>query len=208
MTERSRKDNMQRTRILIVGAGLAGLALARALRQAGLASEVIEREAGWEVAGTGMFLPANGVRALRALGLAEAVAARAADIPRQRLLDHRGRLLAEIDLGDLWGDLGPCLALPRADLHQVLRENVPVRLGHTIRSLERLDGPVQVTFDDDSSGEFDLVVGPTACAPRSGGWPSTIGRRFRSASTAGGSSPPAHRRPPHGRSCSAGEPRS
>jgi FAD-dependent urate hydroxylase len=36
---------------------------------------------------------------------------------------------------------------------------VPVRLGHTIRSLERLDGPVQVTFDDGSSGEFDLVVG-------------------------------------------------
>ena len=34
-----------------------------------------------------------------------------------------------------------------------------MRLGHTIRSLERLDGPVQVTFNDGSSGEFDLVVG-------------------------------------------------
>jgi 2-polyprenyl-6-methoxyphenol hydroxylase-like FAD-dependent oxidoreductase len=150
---------MQRTRILIVGAGLAGLALARALRQAGLASEVIEREAGWEVAGTGMYLPANGVRALRALGLEGAVAARAAEIPRQRLLDHRGRLLADIDLRQLWGDVGSCLALPRADLHRVLRENVPVRLSRTIRSLEQLDGPVQVTFDDGSSGEFDLVVG-------------------------------------------------
>jgi FAD-dependent urate hydroxylase len=150
---------MQRTRILIVGAGLAGLALARALRQAGLASEVIEREAGWEVAGTGMYLPANGVRALRALGLEGAVAAQAAEIPRQRLLDHRGRLLADIDLHQLWGDVGSCLALPRADLHRVLRENVPVRLSRTIRSLEQLDGPVQVTFDDGSPGEFDLVVG-------------------------------------------------
>jgi FAD-dependent urate hydroxylase len=36
---------------------------------------------------------------------------------------------------------------------------VPVRLGRTIGSLERLDGPVQVTFDDGSGGEFDLVVG-------------------------------------------------
>jgi 2-polyprenyl-6-methoxyphenol hydroxylase-like FAD-dependent oxidoreductase len=54
-------------RILIVGAGPAGLALARALAQAGFAPELIERQASWGVAGTGMYLPANGVRALRAL---------------------------------------------------------------------------------------------------------------------------------------------
>jgi FAD-dependent urate hydroxylase len=146
-------------RILIVGAGLAGLALTRALRQAGFAPQLIEREAGWSDAGTGMYLPANGVRALRALGLQNTVAARAASITRQRLLDHRGRLLADIDLHRLWGDVGPCLALPRADLHQVLREDVPVQLGRTVRSLEHPDGPVGVTFDDGSSGEFDLVVG-------------------------------------------------
>ena len=64
---------MNHHRILIVGAGLAGLSLARALRQAGLAPQVIEREPGWGVAGTGMYLPANGVRALRTLGLEGAV---------------------------------------------------------------------------------------------------------------------------------------
>ena len=146
-------------RILIVGAGLAGLALARALRQVGLAPQVIEREAGWGVAGTGMYLPANGVRALRALGLEDAVAARGTRIPRQRLLDHRGHLLADIDLQQLWGSVGPCLALPRTELHQILREGVPVQLGRTIRSLENLDGPVQVGFDDGSGGDYDLVVG-------------------------------------------------
>jgi FAD-dependent urate hydroxylase len=146
-------------RILIVGAGLAGLALARALGQAGFAPELIERQASWEVAGTGMYLPANGVRALRALDLEAAVAARAALIPHQRLLDHRGRLLARIDLQRLWGDVGSCLALTRADLHEVLREGVAVRMGETVRSLDHLEGPVQVTLDDGSSGEFDLVVG-------------------------------------------------
>jgi 2-polyprenyl-6-methoxyphenol hydroxylase-like FAD-dependent oxidoreductase len=83
---------MKHHRILIVGAGLAGLALARALGQAGLTPELVEREAGWDIAGTGMYLPANGVRALRALGLEDAVTARAAPISHQRLLDHRGRL--------------------------------------------------------------------------------------------------------------------
>jgi len=150
---------MKQCRILIVGAGLAGLALARALGHAGFTPELLEREPCWDIAGTGIFLPANGARALRALGLEEAVTARAAPIPHQRLLDHRGRLLADIDLHQLWGEVGPCLALPRADLHQVLREDMPVRLGQSVRSLDRLDGPVQVTLDDGSAGEFDLVVG-------------------------------------------------
>ena len=150
---------MRGARILVVGAGLAGLALARALGRAGFAPELIEREAGWEAAGTGMYLPANGVRALGALGLEQAVAARAAPITRQRLLDHHGRLLAEIDLDGLWGDVGACLALPRADLHQVLRDGVAVRMGRTIASLEHLDGPVEVTFDDGRRDSYDLVVG-------------------------------------------------
>jgi FAD-dependent urate hydroxylase len=150
---------MEHCRILIVGGGLAGLALARALRQAGFAPELIEREAAWDVAGTGMYLPANGVRALRALALDQAVAARAAEIPHQRLLDRRGRRLATIDLRQLWGALGPCLALPRAELHKVLRDGVLVRLGRSVRSLDHLDGPVGVTFDDGNGGEFDLVVG-------------------------------------------------
>jgi FAD-dependent urate hydroxylase len=150
---------MHGARILVVGAGLAGLALARALGRAGFAPELIEREAGWGAAGTGMYLPANGVRALGALGLGEAVAARAVPITHQRLLDHHGRLLAEIDLDGLWGDVGPCLALPRADLHAVLREGVAVGMGRTVASLEQLDGPVRVTFDDGRQDRYDLVVG-------------------------------------------------
>jgi 2-polyprenyl-6-methoxyphenol hydroxylase-like FAD-dependent oxidoreductase len=150
---------MDEARVLVVGAGLAGLALARALGRAGFAPEVVEREAAWSDAGTGMYLPANGVRALGALGLEEAVSARAATITRQRLLDHHGRLLVEIDLDGFWGDVGACLALPRADLHQVLREGVPVRMGRTVRSLERLDGPVEVRFDGGGTEVFDLVVG-------------------------------------------------
>jgi FAD-dependent urate hydroxylase len=78
---------------------------------------------------------------------------------RQRLLDHRGHLLADIDLHQLWGSVGPCLALPRTELHQILREGVPVQLGRTIRSLENLDRPVQVGFDDGSGTDSDLVVG-------------------------------------------------
>jgi FAD-dependent urate hydroxylase len=150
---------MERLRILVVGAGLAGLAVARSLGRAGFEPEVIDRVAGWDVAGTGIYLPANGVRALRALGLERAVTDQGAEITRQQFRNHRGRLLGEVDLRAFWGQVGPCLGLHRADLHAVLREGVPVRLGRTVTALERVDGPVGVAFDDGRGGDYDLVVG-------------------------------------------------
>jgi FAD-dependent urate hydroxylase len=68
-------------RILVVGAGIAGLGVARALRQFGFAADVVERDPAWAPTGAGIYLPGNAVRALRALGLDSAVAERAALIP-------------------------------------------------------------------------------------------------------------------------------
>ncbi|MBA2553957.1 MAG: FAD-dependent monooxygenase [Geodermatophilaceae bacterium] len=56
-------------RILVVGAGIAGLAAARALRGWGAAVEIVERAAGPTSEGAGVYLPGNAVRALHALGL-------------------------------------------------------------------------------------------------------------------------------------------
>jgi FAD-dependent urate hydroxylase len=146
-------------RILVVGAGLAGLALARALRQAGFDPEVVDRVGAFADVGAGIYLPANAARALRALGLEEAVAGRAATIGHQRFRNHHGRLLGEVDLHGFWGRLGPCLALHRAELHAVLRDGVAVQLGRGVQALERVEGPVEVGFDDGRQAAYDLVVG-------------------------------------------------
>jgi salicylate hydroxylase len=50
-------------RIAIVGAGMAGLALALALRRRGLSPEVVERRDGWSEHGAGIYLVGNAVRA-------------------------------------------------------------------------------------------------------------------------------------------------
>ena len=60
---------MSETRVLVIGAGIAGLSFARAARYRDLAVEVIERAVGWDPVGAGMYLPANAVRALQQLGL-------------------------------------------------------------------------------------------------------------------------------------------
>jgi len=148
-------------RILIVGGGIAGLATARMLVRIGLSPEVIEREPVWRAAGTGIYLPGNATRALRALGVEVQLASMAVEIPRQRFCDHRGRLLCEVDVAKLWAGVGPCLALGRAALHELLREaagDVPIRLGLSMEQLVQRDGIVSVELSDGTSGEYDLVV--------------------------------------------------
>jgi 2-polyprenyl-6-methoxyphenol hydroxylase-like FAD-dependent oxidoreductase len=150
------------SRILIVGGGIAGLALGRALREQGLVPEIIERAASWPAGGTGLYLPGNGVRALGALGLADKVLARAVCMSHQRILDHTGRQLAEVELAKIWKPVGLCVGIARSELHRILLEGaagVPMRLGTTLSALSQSDDEVNVTFADGSSGTYDLVVG-------------------------------------------------
>jgi 2-polyprenyl-6-methoxyphenol hydroxylase-like FAD-dependent oxidoreductase len=150
------------TRILIVGGGIAGLALGRALRDQGIVPEIIERAASWPTGGTGLYLPGNGVRALSALGLADKLMARAVRVSHQRILDHSGRRLAEIELSKLWDPVGPCVGIARGELHGILVEGaagVPIRLGTTLTTLSQEDDQVEVSFADGSTGTYDLVVG-------------------------------------------------
>jgi FAD-dependent urate hydroxylase len=157
-----RESSPRDARVLIVGAGVAGLAAARALGSAGFLPELVEREPAWSHAGAGIYLPGNAARALRALGLERNVVERAVEIPTQRFCDARGRLLLEVDVAALWNGVGPCLALHRADLHAALLEGaaeVPIRMGVTVHGLHEHDGIVSIEFDDGSSGEYELVVG-------------------------------------------------
>ena len=153
---------MSLLRVLIVGGGIAGLALARALRAQGVTPEIVERATVWPAGGTGLYLPGNGVRALGALGLADKVLAQAVVMTHQRILDQGGRPLAEVALAAFWNRVGPCVGIVRSDLHRVLLEgaaDVPLRAGATVTALSQRDGGVDVSFADGSTGTYDLVVG-------------------------------------------------
>ena len=153
---------MHDPQVLIVGAGIAGLAVGRALLSRGVSGEIVDRATAFPVAGAGLYLPGNGVRAITALGLADPLAARSVRIPQQRILNHHGRLLTRIDLRRVWGRIGPCVGIRRADLHRILLDGaagVPIRLGTTVRAVTQTPENVLVQFEDGLARSYDVVIG-------------------------------------------------
>jgi FAD-dependent urate hydroxylase len=129
-------------RVLVVGAGIAGLAAACTLRDWGAAVEIVEASWIHPAKAPGSTCLANAVRALDTVGVGDQVAERAINIRRQRTADHRGRALFEVDVDQLWDGVGPSLALPRTDLHRVLLagiEGVPVQWGQSPQAIT-IDG--------------------------------------------------------------------
>jgi 2-polyprenyl-6-methoxyphenol hydroxylase-like FAD-dependent oxidoreductase len=148
--------------VLIVGGGIAGLTLGRALHRRGLAVEIVERSPNWRADGGGILVQANGMRMLGVIGLAGAVDRAGARVRRWRFCDQAGHVLCETDLEALWDGVGPCIGIERTRLQEALVAGVaglPCRLGISIRSFSQNDEDVAVTFSDGSSGRYDLVVG-------------------------------------------------
>jgi FAD-dependent urate hydroxylase len=148
-------------RILVVGAGISGLAAARALRIAGFRPDVVEELPATTVPTAGIYLPGNASRALRLLGLDAPLRPLGDLIFRQTFHDAQGGKLFEVDVAALWAGVGDSRALSRADLQQVLLTAVggEVRYGTAVRELEIIDGAAKVEFDDGAVAEYDLVIG-------------------------------------------------
>ena len=148
--------------VLIVGGGIAGLTLGRALHREGLTVELIERSTEWRAEGGGIAVQPNGMRVLRTLGLDGAVERSGQRSRRWSFCDEAGDLLSENDLEALWGDVGPFIGIERTRLQQILVarvEGVRCRLGTFVLGISQHDDRVSVAFSDGRFGNYDLVVG-------------------------------------------------
>ena len=194
-----------RLRTLVVGAGIAGLGAARALRQRGLAADVVEREPAWTHTGSG-HLPARQRDAgAAALGLESAVAERGSRDHRTKLLRPPGPPAGRHRRRRPVGQRRP---LPRAAPRGPARDP-----GIPRRPRAGPDGPIGAA-PQPARRHRDRRVrrrhrrpattwssAPTASTPRSASSPSAPVRSDRSGSSPGASSPNARRRSPRGRCC-------
>lgn len=152
------RDALAGRRALVLGAGVAGLTAATALRQAGASIDILEQAPAISEVGAGLQLSPNGVRVLRALGIDPAEAGDRSEAVELR--DQAGRLVTRLDLppdpgfylchrADLIGTLER--AARRADAH--------VQLLQTVRRIDLHPEGAEITTAVGSTHHAPLVIG-------------------------------------------------
>jgi naringenin degradation protein FdeE len=151
---------------LIVGGGIAGMALAIGLRRAGIAAEIVEIDSDWRVTGAGITITGPALRAFDRLGLLDRVVAESCCYDATRICDAQGHVIMASRVSGQ--PLGPRIpnggGILRPVLHRILSEatrasGAAVRLGAGVARLTQSDAAVAVAFADGSQASYDLVVG-------------------------------------------------
>lgn len=150
--------------ILVVGAGLGGLATAIALAVRGHHVTVLEQALYLAEVGAGIQIPPNSSRILHDLGLDPHLAKTA--VEPESMTFHRWENGAPIARTKLVPEFqqrfhAPYYVIHRADFHQALHDRaielgVILKLGHKVTSYDR-DAP-SVTIENGTVVEADLIV--------------------------------------------------
>ncbi len=152
---------MSPLRILVVGAGVGGISLARGLLRDGHDVTVFEKRPDVTAGGGAVTIWSNGATVLTQLGVDMTGAGQL--ISTVRVVTSAGRPLANFDVTAVVNQLGaPVRMVPRRVLLERLLDGFPVdRIRCNYRAVEMVsshDG-VRVEFDDGSFAEGDLLIG-------------------------------------------------
>jgi 6-hydroxynicotinate 3-monooxygenase len=163
---KSRHGYVKKLSVAIIGAGMAGLATAAALRRVGISVNIYEQARQFARVGAGIQIGCNAMKVLRTFGL-EPSLRMAAFYPRS--WNNKDFDTGKVRFDMIFGEAAeeqygaPYLLAHRADLHAALASVVPdgeLRLGHQLTSLEqRADGSVRLTFANGATVDADAVVG-------------------------------------------------
>ena len=132
--------------VLVLGGGIAGLALALALARGGRGAIVLESRPHFATEGAGIQLGANGVKVLERLGLAERLRPEVGEPASLVVFDGRSaRRLAQLPLGGWFAARhgAPYWTMHRGDLHAALvatarqQRHVELRADYALKALRQ-----------------------------------------------------------------------
>ncbi|MBU3062232.1 FAD-dependent monooxygenase [Nocardia sp. NEAU-G5] len=154
----------QRKRVIVVGAGIAGLAAALRMHQAGWDVVVIERAPARRSEGYLVNLHGPGYDAAERLGLLPTLAPKDIGFFTSILVHADGREKFAIPAAVAQAAVGNrALSLFRGDLESALYDAVAdiadIHFGTTVQAVTRNDGDVGVTLSDGAHLQAELLIG-------------------------------------------------
>jgi 2-polyprenyl-6-methoxyphenol hydroxylase-like FAD-dependent oxidoreductase len=148
---------------LIIGGGIGGVSAAIALRRVGIEAVVFEQAGALREVGSGLTVWTNAVKALRKLGVQDAVLATGSILERFEARNWRGEVLGETRFDELGRKLGaPNVIIHRAELLRGLTKLMDERSVHCHArcvGFEQNSRSVTACFADGRKAEGDLLIG-------------------------------------------------
>jgi 2-polyprenyl-6-methoxyphenol hydroxylase-like FAD-dependent oxidoreductase len=148
-------------RILVVGAGVGGISVARGLLRDGHHVTVFERRPDARAGGGAVTIWSNGSTVLQQLGVDMDGAGQL--LSSVRVLMSTGRPLVTLDLTAIEDRLGaPIQMVPRRVVLDRLLDGFPcdrIQYNRRVVDVVSADGGVRVEFEDGSAAEGDLLIG-------------------------------------------------
>ena len=150
-------------KIVVSGAGIAGLALAHWLGRIGATTILVERAPRFQALGHYISLKGNGVEMVRRMGILDACQASAAPIEEVYFYTAARQLLRIERTAKLAKALGGYILFRRADLqaalYELVRERTDIRFGTEISEVRPAAGGVEICLSDGRAERADLLVG-------------------------------------------------
>lgn len=143
-------------RVLIVGAGIAGATTAYTLARDGHDVLCVDIVPTRSIAGTGICLLENSLRAMKSIGLLQPILDVGASFEVRRDFDHQGNLVNSAPMPPSYGVMRPELARVLEDAAEAA--GARIERGVTVASLTDHGAEVEVTLTDGRQLRFDLVV--------------------------------------------------
>lgn len=149
-------------RILISGAGIAGLTAAIWLARAGMKPVVVEKADGLRVGGFLVALSHQAYFFAEEMGLMPHLREYDLNITASSYHDRTGRSLLDLDYGKLFDGLD-IIQITRDDLAKVLydlaRNMAEIRFGDSIQDITQDNQSAKITFISGKKENYDVVIG-------------------------------------------------
>ncbi|KAG0267403.1 hypothetical protein BG011_005688 [Mortierella polycephala] len=155
--------NSLKPKVLIVGAGIAGLTMAILLHKADIPFEIFERTSTIKALGSALTLGVNIIPLFKQMGIYDDFVAEGKPFREILAFNEQQELIISMDmkpLVEMGGDEGYVISRP--DLQGLLMRHVPaerVHMGQRVESIQQDEHGVKIIFADGTSHQGDILVG-------------------------------------------------